>query len=156
MPQWKQHSILFLPFFVCLFVCLFFCTKFWSLYLEKATYNSRRNGTTHSYQCVQYFCVSEQWYGCLCLRFLTCAQMLMHAIAHGGCMKTIRESAMTEDCGIKIPCCKGKLNLGQYRTWLFSLTHPAIWAIRPKKLEVTVKWERSPNFLLLSRTFKDK
>ena len=132
MPQWKQHSSLF----VCLFVCLFFCTKFWSLYLEKATYNSRRNGTTHSYQCVQYFCVSEQWYGCLCLRFLTCAQMLMHAIAHGGCMKTIRESAMTEDCGIKIPCCNDrrlwdKNPLLQWEIKLGSIPHLAFQSHTP-------------------------
>ena len=33
---------------------------------------------------VQYFRVSRQWYGCRCLRFVTCAQLLMHAIAHGG------------------------------------------------------------------------
>ena len=30
--------------------------------------------------------------------FLTCAQMLMHAIAHGGCTDTVRESAQEVDC----------------------------------------------------------
>ena len=30
------------------------------------------------------FCVFKQWYGCQCVGFLTCAQMLMHVIAHGG------------------------------------------------------------------------
>ena len=41
------------------------------------------------YQCVQYFPVSEQWYqyGCL-FGILTCTQMLMHVIAHRGCMDT--------------------------------------------------------------------
>ena len=51
--------------------------KFGSSYLGKSS-------ATHSYQCVQYFHVSKQWYGCQCLGFLTCAQMSMHAIAHGG------------------------------------------------------------------------
>ena len=39
------------------------------------------------YQCVQYFRVSKQWYGCQCLGFLTRAQMLMHVIAHGDCTR---------------------------------------------------------------------
>ena len=34
--------------------------------------------------CVQYFCVSKQWYGCQCLRLFTHLQMLMHAITHQG------------------------------------------------------------------------
>ena len=32
------------------------------------------------YQCVQYFRVSKQWYGCQSLRLITRAQMLMHMI----------------------------------------------------------------------------
>ena len=35
--------------------------------------------------------------------FLTCAQVLMHAIAHGGCTDTVRESAMEIYSGRKIP-----------------------------------------------------
>ena len=42
-------------------------------------------------------CVSKQWYGCLCLGFLTCEQMLMHVIVHGGCTDTVRESALEAD-----------------------------------------------------------
>ena len=30
----------------------------------------------------------RQWHGCQCLGYLTCAQMLMHAIAGRGCTKT--------------------------------------------------------------------
>ena len=33
--------------------------------------------------------------------FLTCAQMLMHAIAHGGCTDTVKESALKVDSGRK-------------------------------------------------------
>ena len=43
---------------------------------------------------------------------LTCAQILMHAIAHGG-MDTERESALTVDSEKKTPCCIGELNLHQ-------------------------------------------
>ena len=47
--------------------------------------------------------VSKQWYGCQCLGFLACAQMLMHAIAYGGCTDTVRESALEVDSGRKVP-----------------------------------------------------
>ena len=62
-----------------------------------ARHGSRKSSATHSYQCVQYFPVSRQWYGCQCLGFLTCTQMLMHAIAHRGCTDTVRESALKAD-----------------------------------------------------------
>ena len=48
-----------------------------------------KSSATHSHQCVQYFCVSKQWYHCQCCGFLTCAQM-MHAIAHRDCTDTVR------------------------------------------------------------------
>ena len=38
-------------------------------------------------------------HGCQCLGFLTRAQMLMHAIIHGGCMDTVRESAQEVGSG---------------------------------------------------------
>ena len=47
------------------------------------------------------------WYGCQCLGLLTCAQMLVHAIAHGGCTDTVRESAPEVDSRRKIPCHTG-------------------------------------------------
>ena len=40
--------------------------------------SSCKSSATHSNQCVQYCHVSRQWYGYQCLRFLTCAQTLMH------------------------------------------------------------------------------
>ena len=40
----------------------------------------------------------------------TCAQMWMHAIAHGGCTDTVRESALKVDSGRKIPCRTGESN----------------------------------------------
>ena len=47
---------------------------------------------------------------------LTCAQMLIHAIAHVGCRDTVRESARTMDSGErKIPCHTGESNLRQRR-----------------------------------------
>ena len=46
---------------------------------------------------------------------LPCAQMLMHAIAHG-CVRThVRESALKVDSGRKIPCRTGDSNLPQRR-----------------------------------------
>ena len=52
-------------------------------------HKSHTSSATHFYPCVQYFCLSKQWHGCQCLGFLTWAQMLMHAIAHGGCTDTV-------------------------------------------------------------------
>ena len=42
-----------------------------------------------------------------------CAQMLMHAIAHGGVRTHVRESALKVDSGRKIPCRTGESNLRQ-------------------------------------------
>ena len=46
---------------------------------------------------------------------LTYAQMLMHAIAHGGVRTHVRESAQKVDSGRKIPCRAGESNLRQRR-----------------------------------------
>ena len=64
------------------------------------------------------FRVSKQWYYWQCLGFVTCAQLLMHAIAHGGC--TDRESALEVDSGRKISCRIWDSNTPQYCAWLFS------------------------------------
>ena len=37
-------------------------------------------------------CPNNSMAGCQCLEFLTCSQMLTHAIAHGGGMNTVKES----------------------------------------------------------------
>ena len=57
-------------------------------------HSSRKSSASHSYQCVEYLRVSKQRYGCQCLRFLTCAQIFLHAITHGGCTDTVRESPL--------------------------------------------------------------
>ena len=49
---------------------------------------------------------------------LTCAQMLMHAIAHRGVRTHVRESARKVDSGRKIPCHTGESNLLQQRDGL--------------------------------------
>ena len=41
--------------------------------------------------------------------------MLMQAIVHGGCMDTVRESALKVDSGRKMPCRTGESNLRQRR-----------------------------------------
>ena len=46
---------------------------------------------------------------------LTCAQVLMHAIAHGGLRTHVRESALKVDSGRKIPYRIGEWNLRQVR-----------------------------------------
>ena len=51
-----------------------------------------------------------------------CAQVLMHVIAHGGCMDTVRESALGADSGREIPCRTWDSNPPQYCTWLFCWT----------------------------------
>ena len=42
----------------------------------------------------------------------------MHAIVHGGCTDTLRESALKVDSGRKIPCRTGESNLRQRRVGL--------------------------------------
>ena len=44
---------------------------------------------------------------------LACAQMLMHAIAHGGVRTHVRQSALKVDSGRKIPCRTREPNLRQ-------------------------------------------
>ena len=59
---------------------------------------------------------------------LTCAQMLMHATAYGGCTDTVRESALKVDSGRKIPCRTGDSNLRQRRAgpMLYQLSYTPI------------------------------
>ena len=66
-----------------------------------------KSSATHSYRRMQ--CYQEQRYPFLSVYavfssvqtmvygFLTCAQMLMHAIVHGGCTDTVRESVLEVD-----------------------------------------------------------
>ena len=85
-------------------------------------------------QGVQYFTVSKQWYGCQCLRFLTCRQMMMHAAAHGGCTDTV-ESTLEVDSGKKISCRNCDSNPRQYCAWLLSRTLYQLSYPRPNENE---------------------
>ena len=58
-------------------------------------------------------------------------QTLMRAIAHGGCMNTVRQSAFKVDLGEEIPCCNGDSNPSQYCSWLFSRTLCQLSCWRP-------------------------
>ena len=87
-----------LGFFSVLFIIICFITLLSlagnSGRLTRVRHSSRKSSATHSYQCVQYFRVSKRRpYGCQCSGFLTCAQMLLNAISHGGCT----ESALRAD-----------------------------------------------------------
>ena len=56
--------------------------------------------------CVVFLCVQTMvWLPVSGIFNVT--QMLMHATAHGGCMDTVRESAVEVDCGRKIACRTG-------------------------------------------------
>ena len=73
------------------FCCAFFTSQFNtslplvgnSGHLTWVRHSSSKSSATYSYQCVQYFRVFKQLFGCLCLGFSTCSQMLKHAIARG-------------------------------------------------------------------------
>ena len=66
--------------------------------------SSVKSSGTDSYQSAQYFRAFKQRFGCQCLGvLLTCVQMLMHAIAHGGCTDSVSESALKVDSGRKTP-----------------------------------------------------
>ena len=85
--------------------------------------NRRTTSATHFYQSVQYFRVSKQRYGCQYLGFLTCTQMLMPAIAHGGCTDNVRHWKLKVDSGEKKNnCCTRDSNPSQYCACLFSRT----------------------------------
>ena len=86
------------------------CKKFGSPYLGKASTAAARAALPiHTSVCV-YFrqCVQTMLYGCQCLGFLTCAQMLMREIAHGGCTDTMKGCALKVNPWRKIACCTGK------------------------------------------------
>ena len=73
---------------------------------------------------VVFSCVRTMvWYGCLCLGFVTCAQMLRHAIMHRGCTDTVRVCT-----GRKIPCLTGsQTHIGIVPG--FSVGRTTSWAI---------------------------
>ena len=58
-------------------------------------------------------------------------QTFMHAIPHGGCTNTVRESAYKVGLGEEIPCCNGDSNPSQYCSWIFSRTLCQLSCWRP-------------------------
>ena len=114
-------------FFVC-----WPCRKFGS------SYTMQQPSTEYSYRCVQYFHVSKQWYGCQCLGFLMCVQMLIHAIAHGGCTITVRESALKVGSGRKILCLTWDSNPCQYCALLTSSAVPHPWFLFMRSVQVRI------------------
>jgi len=148
----RDHCLLPpLPPYPDLFVHLFFFFFFFSLFstslslAEKSGHNSHKSSTTLSYQWVQHFPVSKQWYGHQCLGFLTCAQMLMHVIAN--CTQDLyrlRKSVCTGNW-------LGEKSLPALKTWTcisitagFSVRHSTNWVILapgPVSLQMTKKTE---------------
>ena len=96
-------------------------------------HSSCRSSTIHSYRCVQYFCVSRQWYGCQHWGFLKCAQMLMHVIAHRDCTDTRRESAPKVDWE-KNPLLYWRLKPEVINALGFLFRWATNWAILPHAL----------------------
>ena len=82
-------------------------------------HSSRKSSATHSNQCVQCFRVTKQWYSCQCLA-VTCAQMLLHAIAHRRGLYGHRLHRKLT--GRKIPCRTWDSNPSQHCAWPSSRT----------------------------------
>lgn len=61
--------------------------------------NSCKSSSSQTCQC---FHVHIQWHGFQCLGPLTCVQTLRHAVVHGSCMNTVRESAWKLDSSKKL------------------------------------------------------
>ena len=88
----------------------------WSPYLGMATAAERTALSVPNSAC-SIFVYPNEGCGCQCLGSLTCAQMLMHAIAHEGCTDSVRESALKVDSArkTKIPCRTGESNVPHRR-----------------------------------------
>ena len=106
-------------------------------------HSSCKSSSSHSLQCVQYFHAFKQWYVCQCLGFLMCTQLLMHAIAHGGCMATIRESALKVDS-------REKNGLLHWRLKPMIILHQAFWSdVLPTVLSPLLSNSSSPRLIKL-------
>ena len=59
---------------ICIFLIYIYIFKYfinplseiWGCLKTGVQHSSRKSSTTHSYHCVQYFCVAKQWYSCQC------------------------------------------------------------------------------------------
>ena len=96
-------------------------------HLNWMRHSSCKSSATHFCLYMQYFCGSEQGYGCQCLEFLMCAQIVMHAIARRSCTDTIRVSALNDDSGRKK---NPSLQQGIEPT---SVLHLAFWHVNMEK-----------------------
>ena len=98
--------------------------------------------------CMQYFCVSKQWYGCQCqcLWFLMCAQMLCIWLHTGGCLDTTRVCTGSWPGGklIAAPGAQTHVSIApgfsarQSTNWAISITAPA-WPGVSLSLSVSVR-----------------
>ena len=70
--------------------------------------------------CAVFSCIQTMMYGCQCLGFLMCTQILMHVITHRGFADTVSEFALKVDSGRKITCRSRDSNLRQFCAWLLS------------------------------------
>ena len=104
-------EIFFQSFFLFLFwifsILFIQCGNFGSPYLSKATAAAGAalpilNSARGIFVCPNKGIAANAWD-----LPLTCAPMLLLAIAHGGCTDTARESALQVDSGRKIPCRTG-------------------------------------------------
>ena len=90
-------------------------------------HSSCESSTTHSCQCVLSFHTSRQCYGCQCLGFLTCIQILMHAVAQAGSTDIIRECTQNwpGKKSLAVPGTRTHVSIAPG----FSVRHSTSWAI---------------------------
>ena len=125
-------------------------------HLAWVRHSSHKISAAHSCQCVRYFHVSKQCYGCQCLGFLTRAQMSMHLIKRWGCPDTARESALKVDSGRKVPCHTRDSNPRQYRTLVFQLDALPTELFPPPSHLVAIKTQNQSLSLILHRMKVEK
>ena len=107
--------------------------KFGSLSPGKASCDSRTTQPTVHAGCFSVSIIHRTltWTTAL----LTCAQLLMHAVAHGS-VWTLNESVLRVDSGRKIPCRTGESNLPQQHDGLMLYQLSYIPAYMTKKVEL--------------------
>ena len=97
-------------------------------------HSSRKSSATNSYQYAVFSCILTMVYGCRCLGFLTCAQLLMHAMAHGVCTDTVIGSALKADWE-KNPLPHRGLEPASVLHFGFPVGRSANWAISRSALD---------------------
>ena len=125
--------------FVCFFIHFFYTS------LSLAGNSSRLNWVKHSRRSVcSIFLCPDNGVAAIVLDFLTCAQMLMHAIAHGDRTDTVRESALEIDSGREKKTKNFAVTGSRTRVSIvpgFSVRRSISWAIpAPSPLSPWTKW----------------